>query len=84
MGSAASKKVAPQHDLDPIQGPKTKVRAAVAETQATAKAQAAARAELRRTPRVEMPVASEYKQLLAVSGSPQITPVLLLILWACC
>ena len=35
-------------------------------------------------PSVEMSVASEYKQLLSVSGSPQITPVLLLILRASC
>ena len=48
--------------------------------EATDEVQAAARAALRGTPRAEMPVASEYKQLLSVSGSPQITTILLLIL----
>ena len=37
-----------------------------------------------RLARSSVSVASEYKQLLSVSGSPQITPVLLLILRASC
>ena len=43
-----------------------------------------ARRGLTQDPRAEMSVASEYKQQLSVGGSPQITPVLLLILRASC